>query len=77
MVYLRSNGKETFLIALNPTGTRKSLTLNDEISFYRSMTEGVKGIVNPVASLGKGSYKRTGKGDVLTLEATSGIIIRL
>lgn len=77
MVYLRSNGKETFLIALNPTGTRKSLTLNDEVSSYRSMTEGVKGIVNPVASLGKGSYKRTGKSDVLTLDATSGIIIRL
>lgn len=77
VVYLRSNGKETFLIALNPTGTRKSLTLNDEISSYRSMTEGVKGIVNPVASLGKCSYKRTGKGDVLTLDATSGIIIRL
>lgn len=77
MVYLRSNGKETFLIALNPTGTRKSLTLNDEVSSYRSMTEGVKGSVNPVASLGKCSYKRTGKGDVLTLDATSGIIIRL
>lgn len=77
MVYLRSNGKETFLIALNPTGTCKSLTLNDEVSSYRSMTEGVKGIVNPVASLGKCSYKRTGKGDVLTLDATSGIIIRL
>lgn len=77
MVYLRSNGKETFLIALNPTGTRKSLTLNDEVSSYRSMTEGVKGIVNPVASLGKCSYKRTGNGDVLTLDATSGIIIRL
>lgn len=77
MVYLRSNGKETFLIALNPTGTRKSLTLNDKVSSYRSMTEGVKGIVNPVASLGKCSYKRTGKGDVLTLDATSGIIIRL
>ncbi len=77
MVYLRSNGKETFLIALNPTETRKSLTLNDEVSSYRSMTEEVKGIVNPVASLGKCSYKRTGKGDVLTLDATSGIIIRL
>lgn len=77
MVYLRSNGKETFLIALNPTETRKSLTLNDEVSSYRSMTEGVKGIVNPVASIGKCSYKRTGKGDVLTLDATSGIIIRL
>lgn len=77
MVYLRSNGKETFLIALNPTGTRKSLTLNDEVSSYRSMTEEVKGIVNPVASIGKCSYKRTGKGDVLTLDATSGIIIRL
>lgn len=77
MVYLRTNGKETLLIALNPTGTRKSLTLNDEISSYRSMTEGVKGIVNPVAYLGKCSYRRTGKGDVLTLDATSGIIIRL
>ncbi len=77
MVYLRSNGKETFLIALNPTETRKSLTLNDEVSSYRSMTEGVKGIVNPVASIGKFSYKRTGKGDVLALDATSGIIIRL
>lgn len=77
MVYLRSNGKETFLIALNPTGIRKSLTLNDEVSSYRSMTEGVKGIVNPVASIGKCSYKRTRKGDVLTLDATSGIIIRL
>ena len=77
MVYLRSNGKETFLIALNPTGTRKSLTLNDEVSSYRSMTEGVNGIVNPAASIGKCSYKRTGKGDVLTLDATSGIIIRL
>lgn len=77
MVYLRSNGKETFLIALNPTGTRKSLTLNDEVSSYRSMTEGVKGIVNPAASIGKCCYKRTGKGDVLTLDATSGIIIRL
>ena len=77
MVYLRSNGKETFLIALNPTGTRKSLTLNDEVSSYRSMTKGVIGIVNPVASLGKCSYKRTVKGDVLTLDATSGIIIRL
>lgn len=77
MVYLRSNGKETFLIALNPTGTRKRLTLNDEVSPYRSMTEGVKGIVNPAASIGKCSYKRTGKGDVLTLDATSGIIIRL
>lgn len=77
MVYLRSNGKETFLIALNPTGTRKSLTLNDEVSSYRSITEGVKGFVNPVASIGKCSYKRTGKGDVMTLDATSGIIIRL
>lgn len=77
MVYLRTNGKETLLIALNPTETRKSLTLNDEISSYRSMTEGVKGIVNPVASLGKYSYRRTGKGDILTLDATSGIIIRL
>ena len=77
MVYLRSNGKETFLIALNPTGERKTIVLDDEISGYRSATSSVKGNVEPLMSLGKSSYKRTSKGDVLTLNATSGMIIRL
>ena len=77
MVYLRSNGEETFLVALNPTSEKKVLVLNDELSLYRKATENVKGAVAPVKSLGKSSYKRTAKGDVLTLDATSGIIIRL
>lgn len=77
MVYLRSNGEETFLVALNPTSEKKVLVLNDELSLYRKATENVKGIVAPVKSLGKSSYKRTAKGDVLTLDATSGIIVRL
>ena len=77
MVYLRSNGKETFLIALNPTGERKTIVLDDEISGYRSATSSMKGNVEPLMSLGKSSYKRTSKGDILTLNATSGMIIRL
>ena len=77
MVYLRSNGKETLLIALNPTGAKKTLVLNDEVSNYRSSTENTKGNIAPVISLGKASYKRTTKGDVLTLDATSGIIVKL
>ncbi len=77
MVYLRSCGTETFLIALNPTGERKSLALGEELSLYRAETANVKGTVTPVKSLGKASFRRTSKGDVLTLDATSGIIVRL
>ena len=77
MVYLRNCGTETLLIALNPTGERKSLTLGEELSLYRAETANVKGTVTPVKSLGKASFRRTSKGDVLTLDATSGIIVRL
>ena len=77
MIYLRTNGTETFLIALNPTGTRKSVKVNAEVAEYRSATKDIKGNVVPVKTLGKGSYKRTPKGDTITLEPTSGIIVRL
>ena len=77
MIYLRTNGIETFLIALNPTGTRKSVKVNAEVAEYRSATKDIKGNVVPVKTLGKGSYKRTPKGDTITLEPTSGIIVRL
>ena len=77
MIYLRTNGIETFLIALNPTGTRKSVNVNAEVAEYRSATKDIKGNVVPVKTLGKGSYKRTPKGDTITLEPTSGIIVRL
>lgn len=77
MVYLRTNGEETFLIALNPTSEKKTLVLDEELSQYHKATENVKGLVDPVKSLGKSSYRRTAKGDVLTLGATSGIIVKL
>ena len=77
MVFLRSNGKDTYLIALNPTGERKTLTLSSEISDYKCVTKGAKGLVAPAKSLGKATYKSSGKGDVLTLGATSALIVRL
>ena len=77
MVFLRSNGKDTYLIALNPTGERKTLTLSSEISDYKCVTKGAKGLVAPAKSLGKATYKCSGKGDVLTLGATSALIVRL
>lgn len=77
MVFLRSNGKDTYLIALNPTGERKTLTLSSEISDYKCVTKCAKGLVAPAKSIGKATYKCSGKGDVLTLGATSALIVRL
>ena len=51
--------------------------VNAEVAEYRSATKDIKGNVVPVKTLGKGSYKRTPKGDTITLEPTSGIIVRL
>ena len=77
MVYLRCNGKETFLIALNPTSERKTLVLDSEIAPYLSALKDVKGAATPLLTTGKATCKRTSKGTTLKLEATSGLIIRL
>lgn len=77
MVYLRSNGTETFLIVLNPTSERKTLVLDGEIDPYLSALKSVKGLVSPLLITGKATCKRTAKGTTLKLDATSGMIIKL
>lgn len=77
MVYLRSNGTETFLIVLNPTSERKTLVLDGEIDPYLSALKSVKGLVSPLLTTGKATCKRNAKGTTLKLDATSGMIIKL
>lgn len=77
MVYIRSNGSQSLLVVLNPTAERRTLTLSSELDGYRKATAGVKGRVTPLKSSGKVSYKRGAKGDVLTLDPVSLMIVEL
>lgn len=77
MVYLRTDGEETILVALNPTAEPCKLSLSSEISAFRHETAGMKGNVAPLLSTGKASYRCTSSCDNLTLGPVSGIVIRL
>lgn len=77
MVYLRTDGEETILVALNPTAESRKLSLSSEISVFRHETAGMKGSVAPLLSTGKASYRCTSSCDNLTLGPVSGIVIRL
>ena len=77
MVYLRTDGEETILVALNPTAEPRKLSLSSEISAFRHETAGMKGSVAPLLSTGKASYRCTSSCDNLTLGPVSGIVIRL
>lgn len=71
MVYTRSDGKSSYLVALNPTGAKKTVNVG-------FLTDQAVGAVLPAAlSSGKGSYKVTRKGDVISLDATSVLIVKL
>lgn len=77
MVYLRTDGEESILVALNPTAESRKLSLSSEISAFRHETAGMKGNVAPLLSTGKASYRCTSSCDNLTLGPVSGIVIRL
>ena len=77
MVYLRTDGEESILVALNPTAESRKLSLSSEISAFRHETAGMKGSVAPLLSTGKASYRCTSSCDNLTLGPVSGIVIRL
>ena len=77
MVYLRTDGEESILVALNPTAESRKLSLSSEISAFRHETAGMKGNVDPLLSTGKASYRCTSSCDNLTLGPVSGIVIRL
>ncbi len=66
MVYLRTDGKETYLIALNPTGKKQELMLDK-----RSTAPVV------VRSFGKATYKPVRKGDKLSMAPVSALIVKL
>lgn len=71
MVYTRSDGNETYLIALNPTGTKKQVTVPSQTSLKNGKS------ITAVMLSGKATYKVTAKGDVLTMQPTSAIIVKL
>lgn len=70
LLYTRSDGDETYLVALNPTGRKVTVNM-DKINDLK------KGNLEPVMMAGKGSYKFGKKNDVLTLEATTAMILKI
>lgn len=71
MVYTRSDGKSTFLVALNPTGVKQTVVVPATPGLKRGST------LAPVLSCGKASLRATGRGDILTMEPTSVFIAKL
>lgn len=71
MVYKRSCDEETYLVALNPCSSKASVQLPPQTSFAAGTS------LAPVLSCGKGSYKCGKKGDVVTLNACSVLIVKL
>lgn len=72
MVYVRSNGEQSYLVALNPTGVNRSVNVGH-------LCEGVrKGNVPAVMSVGKVKYNAdAAKGDVVTLGPTAVMIVKI
>ena len=70
MVYTRSDGDSIYLVALNPTGVKKTVTI-------APMTSLKKGTLVPEVSEGKVTYKISKKGDVLTMGPTSVMIVKI
>ena len=71
MVYTRTDGSDTFLVALNPTGAKKTVTIPSQTSFKAGKS------LTPVMMSGKGAYKVTAKGDVVVLQPTSALIVKV
>lgn len=71
MVYTRTDGTETYLVALNPTGVKRTVTIPSQTS------EKAGKKLSPVLMTGKASYKVTAKGDVLTMQPTSAMIVKV
>ena len=69
MVYTRSDGANTYLIALNPTGVKQSVMLTG--------FSGKKASLKPVLSSGKASCKLSAKGAQLVMGPTSVFICPL
>lgn len=68
MVFLRTDGEETYLVALNPTGVSRTVTIAPQTAGSAASTILVEG---------KGSYKATRKGDTINLAPTSVLIVKV
>ena len=66
MVYLRSDGSQTYLVAVNPTSKKQTVTLSRRSD-------------NPetVLSSGKAQYRPSAKGDRLSLWPVSAVVIKI
>lgn len=71
MVYTRSDGEDSYLVALNPTGSKKTVTIPSQTSLKAGKS------LTPVLMAGKASYKTSKKGDVITMNGTSALIVKL
>lgn len=71
MVYVRSDEDASYMIVLNPTGTKQSVVLAPQTE----KPVGTK--LNAEKSLGKVEYKVTKKGDQLTMGPTSVMIVKI
>ena len=69
MVYRRSSDYEDFIIAINPSGKKVKTTINAQGASVSTV----------FYSTGKGTYKilPKGKGDIITLDPCSAIIVKL
>ena len=71
MMYLRSDGNETYFIALNPTSAKKTVNVGQLSGLAAGKT------LEPVLMSGKASYKATKKGDVVTMNPVSAVILKI
>ena len=71
MVYTRSDGKETWIVALNPTAAKQTVVIPATPGLSRGAT------LAPTLSYGKVSLRATGRGDILTMAPTSVYIAKL
>ena len=67
MVYMRSDGTDTYLVAINPTSAKKALTLDVPSA----------GAPAVVMSNGKASFKLSRKGAKLSMGPVSALIVKL
>jgi maltose alpha-D-glucosyltransferase/alpha-amylase len=71
MVYTRSDGKETWIVALNPTGVKQTVVVPATPGLQRGST------LAPALSCGKVTLRATGRGDILTMGPTSVYIAKM
>lgn len=69
MVYTRSDGEECYLVALNPTGVRRTVAIPS--------LKGAKSSPKPVMLSGKACCHITSKGTVVAMEPVSAMIVRI